>query len=82
MGLTLCTSVIHQRGERPIAVKAIIYHDMQTTGGVLDIDPGAVEPGTYGTETAFLCAACLASPDVKGQALKATVLREIALLEV
>lgn len=82
MTLSLCTSVSHKGGERPVAVKAIIYHDAQTTGGVLNIDPNEVEPGTYGTETAFLCAACLVSPDVRGDGLKATVLREISLQQV
>lgn len=74
-----CSSASHKGDDIPDAVRAIIYHDAQTNGGTVNLDPATVEPGAYGTETAYLCAACIASPDVKGDGLKATVLRVISL---
>ena len=74
-----CSSASHKGDVIPDAVKAIIYHDAQSNGGTISLDPKTVEPGAYGTDTAYLCAACLASPDVRGDGLKATVLRVISL---
>lgn len=75
----LCGSYAHVKDAKPpLATVAIIYHDNHTQGGTVDLDPQTVMPGAYGTETAYLCAACAGSSEVKGS-VPATVIRTMAL---
>jgi hypothetical protein len=74
-----CGSVAHRGSEKPMATVAIIYHDSLTNGGLpTGTDAENVQPGDYATTTAYLCAACAASPEITNPHA-ATLIRTITL---